>query len=75
MVTLSNYQLTRDIINLEPLDVKHVVITRQTWERIRPVIKYYQKYGLWYDIASYGDKLYFRCKVNDITQSFIESLL
>lgn len=74
MISLSNYDLTRDIINAEPTGIKHVVITRQTWEKIRPEIKRLQKFGFWYDV-SYGDKIYLRTKVNDITQGYIESLL
>jgi len=72
---LSNYQLTRDIISCEPLEVKNVLIGKQTWERIRPAIKYLQNYGLWYDVSEDGNKIYLRCKVNTLTQSYIESLL
>ena len=72
---ISNYQLTRDIISCEPLEVKNVLISKETWQRIRPAIKYLQKYGLWYDVSEDGNKIYLRCKVNTLTQAYIESLL
>ena len=75
MISLTNYQLTRDIISLEPLDVKSVLIDKSVWVRIRPVIKDLQKNGLYYDVSEDGNKIYLRCKVNEITQSYIESLL
>lgn len=62
-------------INLEPLNIKHVVITPAVWEKIRPAIKELQPHGLWYDISSYYAKLYLRVRVNDYTQEYIEKLL
>ena len=62
-------------INLEPLDIKHVVITPAEWEKIRPEIKKLQSYGLYYDISGYYDKLYLRVRVNQYTQEYIEKLL
>ena len=62
-------------INLEPLNIKHVVITPAVWAKIRPAIKELQSNGLWYDISSYYDKLYLRVRVNDYTQAYIEKLL
>ena len=71
-MVLSNYQLSRDIIALEPLEVKNVVIRKAVWLELRPVIKKLQSFGLWYDISEYGNKLYLRCKVNEIIQNYIE---
>ena len=75
MINLSGGQLTRDIINLEPLEIKHVVLTHNEWDDLRPYIKRLQKFGFWYDVSSYYDKLYIRVKVNDITEKYLQSIL
>ena len=75
MISLTNYQLTKDIINLEPTNIKSVLIDKSVWNKIRPIIKDLQKNGLWYDVSEDGNKIYLRCKVNEITQAYIESLL
>ena len=63
------------LINNEPLQVKHVVITREKWHELRPVIKELQAGGLWYDVSEYYNKIYLRGRVNPDTQKYIESLL
>lgn len=63
------------VINNDPLQIKHVVISRDTWEKIRPIIKDLQKSGLYYDVSEYYNKIYLRVLVNPETQKFIESLL
>ena len=75
MISLTNYQLTKDIINLEPTNIKSVLIDKSVWNNIRPIIKDLQKNGLWYDVSEDSNKIYLRCKVNEITQAYIESLL
>ena len=62
-------------VNKEPLTMKHVVISCDKWQEIRPLIKELQTSGLYYDVSGYYNKIYLRCMVNDITQSYIESLL
>ena len=64
-----------NLVNNEPLQVKHVVITREKWHEIRPVIKELQAGGLWYDVSEYYTKIYLRVRVNPDTQKYIESLL
>ena len=63
------------LINNEPLQVKHVVITREKWQELRPVIKELQAGGMWYDVSEYYNKIYLRVRVNPDAQAFIESLL
>ena len=62
-------------VNCKPLNIKHVVISPEKWKEIRPTIKLLQAAGLWYDVSSYYNKIYLRVRVNDYTQTFIESLL
>lgn len=62
-------------INNLPLDIKHVVISREKWQEIRPIIKDLQTAGLWYDVSEYYNKIYLRVRVNPETQAYIESLL
>ena len=65
----------KSIINKEPLNIKHVVISPEKWQNIRPIIKDLQAAGLWYDVSSYYNKIYLRVRVNPDTQKYIESLL
>ena len=75
MIKLGQSQLIKDIIALEPLELKSVEIDRPTWERIRPVIKRLQKNGLYYSICECYNNLLLQVKVNDITQRYIDSIL
>ena len=75
MISLSNMQLTRDIIALEPLEIKSVSITSNQWQVYRPFIKRLQNYGIWYDVSSYYNKLLVRVKVNAITEKWLQSVL
>ena len=75
IISISNWQLTRDIIALEPLEVKSVLIGRDTWTGIRPFIKILQELGMWYDVSECGNKIMLRCKMNQFTQAYIEKML
>ena len=65
----------KKIVSCDPLQIKHVVISREKWADIRPVIKDLQKSGLYYDVSEYYNKIYLRVLVNPETQKYIESLL
>ena len=75
IISISDWQLTRDIIALEPHELKGVLISRSVWTNIRPFIKILQDLGMFYDVAECDGKIYLRCEVNQYTQSYIESKL
>lgn len=72
---IKNHALLRDIIALEPTNIKNVVLNKKQWEVFRPVIKTLQKLGLWYDISEHYTDLYIRVKVNDIIEKYLQSIL
>ena len=72
---IKNHALLRDIIALEPTNIKNVVLTKKQWEVFSPIIKALQKLGLWYDISEYYTDLYIRVKVNDITEKYLQTIL
>ena len=72
---IKNHALLRDIIALEPLDIKSVTISQKQWDLYRPTIKRLQHFGLWYDVSQYYNKLHIRVKVNEITEKFLQSVL
>ena len=75
MINLSGGQLTRDIIALEPLEVKSVVISKSVWKDYRPIIKHLQAFGLWYDVSEYYDKIMVRVKVNEVVENYLQGVL
>lgn len=75
MINLSGGQLTHDIIALEPLEVKSVVLTKSEWKYYRPIIKRLQAFGLWYDVSEYYDKIMVRVKVNEVVENYLQGVL
>lgn len=72
---LKRGQLLSDIIAAEPTDIKGVELTKKQWQKFRPTIKKLQKYGLWYDVSECYNMLLIRVKVNDIIQSYLQSVI
>ena len=65
----------RDIIALEPTEIKSVELTRHEWNLYRPIIKKLQKFGLWYDVSECYNHLLVRVRVNEIVEKYLQSIL